>query len=150
VDDPSQSIHVGSGIGLALIKELVELHRWTVSLHSEVGKGSTFILQIPKGRAHLKDDEIVSDAKQLGKLKVKESIEPKTVEGEFELGIKDEITGKLKGKSKIPSSAANLPTILIVEDSPDVRYYLSTILAGDYNLQEAATGEEGLKKSVIS
>ncbi|OGB67564.1 MAG: hypothetical protein A2Y94_02635 [Caldithrix sp. RBG_13_44_9] len=147
VDDLSKSIHVGSGIGLALIKELVELHRWTISLHSEVGKGSTFTLQIPKGRAHLKDDEIVSDAKQLGKLKVKESIEPKTVEGEYKVGIEDKISDKPKDTGKTLSSAAHLPTILIVEDSPDVRYYLSTILAGDYNLQEAATGEEGLKKA---
>ena len=43
----------GAGIGLALVRELVELHGGTVSVQSTVGKGSRFVLRVPFGRAHL-------------------------------------------------------------------------------------------------
>src|SRR5262249_40404686 len=50
--------HEGTGIGLALVQELVKLHGGSVSVHSEVGRGTTFIITIPFGSAHLPPDRI--------------------------------------------------------------------------------------------
>ena len=46
----------GSGIGLALVKETVDLHAGRISVTSEVGKGSNFHVQLPKGTAHIRED----------------------------------------------------------------------------------------------
>ena len=52
--------HEGSGIGLALVHDLVRLHGGTISARSTFGKGTTFILTIPKGSAHLPQDRVGS------------------------------------------------------------------------------------------
>ncbi len=51
----------GSGIGLSLIAELVRLHGGTISVASEVGKGSTFCVRIPRGFAHLPEASLDQD-----------------------------------------------------------------------------------------
>ena len=59
VDSSQTREYEGSGLGLALTKELVELHRGTIKAKSKLGKGSEFIIELPLGREHLNDDEIV-------------------------------------------------------------------------------------------
>ena len=50
--------HEGTGIGLALVQELVKIHGGTVSVESEVGRGSTFTVAIPAGKDHLPAERI--------------------------------------------------------------------------------------------
>jgi signal transduction histidine kinase len=57
-DDSDSRFQEGSGIGLALVKELVELHHGSITVHSEPGKGTTFVISLPAGREHLRPDEI--------------------------------------------------------------------------------------------
>ena len=61
VDASQTREHEGSGIGLALVKELVDLHHGTISVRSEVGKGTSFTSD-SLGRGHLKEDEILEAA----------------------------------------------------------------------------------------
>ncbi len=62
VDASHTREHQGSGIGLALVKELIELHHGTIEIRSQVGKGTECIVRLPLGRGHLKDEEIVEAA----------------------------------------------------------------------------------------
>ena len=53
--------HEGAGIGLALVKELVEMHGGEITLQSVVGEGSTFTVTVPLGREHLPSDQIINE-----------------------------------------------------------------------------------------
>ncbi len=59
VDDSSGRVYGGSGIGLSLVKELVDLHKWEINIESELAKGTTFILTIPLSEYYLSDNQKV-------------------------------------------------------------------------------------------
>ncbi len=137
VDASQTREHEGSGIGLALVKELVDLHHGTIQVHSEVGRGTSFTVRLPLGRSHLKDDEIieapVSDEPPLHKVYVLDADKPfqeLEEEPEFE---------KAKGEKSI---------VLIVEDNADVRVYIKDYLVSAYQVAEARDGEEGIEKAL--
>jgi len=127
-----------SGIGLSLVKELVEMHHGSIEVKSELEKGSTFCVTLPLNRAVLeKDDHIElifadspngNDQKETT-LPVITELEEATGEEEEE----DQVTGELQ-------------TVLIVEDNVELKSLLKTILSGKYHIIEASNGEEGLHK----
>lgn len=130
VDDSIQRAYGGSGIGLALVKELVDLHRWEISVSSETHKGTEFVLLIPLWDDYLDEDQKVKSIITNDSVKLKttyEFDEEETSEKHFE-EVQD-----------IPKTS-----ILIVEDSSDVRLYLIDLLKSDYTLFEAANGKEGI------
>jgi signal transduction histidine kinase/ligand-binding sensor domain-containing protein/DNA-binding response OmpR family regulator len=126
----------GTGIGLSLTKELVELHKGRIEVESEYGKGTTFKILLPLGNAHLKPEEIVE----------RETTEKKNIaETEFELIAERE---KVKEKSEIDLIIdTQKPLLLIVEDNSDVRKYITSHLEKEYRILEASNGEEGLKEA---
>ena len=144
VDGSSTREGEGTGIGLALTKELVELHKGIISVESQEGEGTTFKIQIPLGKDHLKSSEIVN------KEEPEESAE--TIEKpEIISGI--EMTEEKLGINKITDAELSdenegKPLLLIVEDNFDVRNYIISHLDEDYKIQEAVDGDEGFTKSI--
>lgn len=130
VDGSHTREHEGTGIGLALTKELIELHKGKIKVESEEGKGSTFRLIFPLGKEHLKPEEICEEEIEKGKL----------------IPELDEFL-EMKIEQKVDVELSEKPTLLIVEDNPDVRKYISMILENHYQIFEAKDGEEGLDKS---
>ena len=135
VDDSTQRSHGGSGIGLALVKEFVELHKWNISVDSEKDKGTEFKIQIPLWVDYLNEDEKIqteslsdSESIALNKIKEEKYFEPST-----RIIKQDEF-----------ADANNKPSILIVDDSEDVRKYLSGLLESIYKISEAKNGEVGI------
>jgi signal transduction histidine kinase/DNA-binding response OmpR family regulator/streptogramin lyase len=128
----------GSGIGLALSKELVELHHGTIEPSSSEGEGSKFVIRLPLGRAHLAAEEIVDIP----------SAQPS-------------IDGKIPGEAEIPGfemvieeeekenepGAHKADIILVVEDSADLRDYIREALEPGYTVVEAGDGREGIQKA---
>jgi DNA-binding response OmpR family regulator len=134
----------GTGIGLALTKELVELHKGKIEVESEEGKGTTLLISLPLGKDHLKPEEISEKEIQRDK---EYEIEKEKIIGELDEDI------KRIDKHKIDIELfekESLPLLLIVEDNSDVRNYIKDNLKKDYRVLEAVDGEDGWNKSVES
>ena len=124
-----QSATPGSGIGLALAKDLVELHGGLLSVSSEVDMGSEFIIRLPCGKTHFSEDE-------LSALRGERSIPcgPTTFTPAIELAQ----------ETTQPRLSADRPTLLLVEDNADMRQFIKSLFP-TYNILEACHGLEALK-----
>lgn len=144
--DQNNRQETGSGIGLALCKELVELHRGEISAASKAGEGSEFTIRLPLGKAHLKPEEIADSSISDGSTGAyPEFTERLPTSLGFPEGAGEVPDLKDRDQSEIPDPES--PIILLVEDNPDMRQYLRRHLARQYRLLEAQDGEEGYQKA---
>ncbi len=133
----------GTGIGLALVKSFVELHHGEARVESEPGKGSDFIVVIPREQegdsqvihndADIVDNSANASASE-GKNLVYESVLQYVDDG-------DRSRGKVQ---QLVSENTNRPTVLVIDDNTDIRQYERTLLQDEYVVLEAADGKEGL------
>lgn len=122
--DPG-SVSSGTGIGLALVRELVRLHRGTISVVSNPGTGSRFTVRLPY------ETEVSQDASYIENVETTESLscDPnKTMRAS-----RDDSDDRI---------------MLIVEDNPDVRYFIKSHFDTFYTIYEARNGREGLELAV--
>jgi len=153
----------GTGIGLALTREIIQLHRGTIDVHSQEGKGTEFAIHLLSGHKHLKPDEIVlrSDVT----LEHKKALELKTLHGDFDPENEaDQVTaagdntvspGGAEPDRKDPGAGEQQQeeqpekqVILVVEDNADMRQYIrGPLLDAHYEVVEAVDGEEGIRKA---
>ena len=162
VDSSQTREHEGTGIGLALTKELVELHHGKISVTSKVEDpdkvgigGSEFIVELPLGREHLRDDEIIDEVETkdiviLSDLSVGESGAKNLIEDVPE--ITEDSSRQKDGQAFTTLQNDNeqdkdKTIILVVEDNADVREYIKDSLGSNYQIEEAANGEQGVRKA---
>ena len=133
----------GTGIGLALVKSFVELHHGEARVESEPGKGSDFIVVIPRkqeGDSQVIHNDVdivdnsVNTSASTGKNIVDESVLQYIDDG-------DRSRGKVQ---RLVSENTNRPTVLVIDDNTDIRQYERTLLQDEYIVLEAADGKEGL------
>ncbi len=128
----------GMGIGLFLVKDFVEQHGGTVFVTSEVGKGSTFTVTLPRGKEHFKVP--VVESREVAPVSERRLdftgalLKEKTVKGE-QAPLGPEMA---KGGRK---------TVLIVDDNAEIRETVQKILSKVYHVVAAQNGEEGLEKA---
>ena len=125
----------GLGIGLALVKELVDLHQGEITVDSAVGKGTTFSVFLP-----------VSDAKPLASDAPEQS---------SYIQEKNHLWSELLKKNQLAQQHVNLTinnleknkdkTILLVDDHPEVREYIKNLLIEYFVILEAGNGQEALE-----
>jgi signal transduction histidine kinase/ligand-binding sensor domain-containing protein/CheY-like chemotaxis protein len=120
----------GTGIGLALAKELVGLHGGSISVESEEGFGSTFVVSLPLGRAHLADDQVAGDGTYAS------SGTHRTIQLPAMPGTP---------AAERPAVEEDVTTVLVVEDNEEVRAYVRQHLTPVYRVLEACDGETGLE-----
>ena len=132
-DAPAQTL--GTGIGLALIRELAELHGGSIRVESEDGKGSVFTLLLPLDRSKLPANTLFVQAA--------ESLTRPPATAEQASPVRH--TG---GHPLESAAGSRLPVVLVVEDNSDVRAYIKEQLANQYQVLEAPNGRIGLERAV--
>ena len=133
----------GTGIGLALVKSFVELHHGEARVESELGKGSDFIVVIPRKQEG--DSQVIhNDVDIVDNSANASASEGKNVVDESVLQYIDD-GDRSRGKvQQLVSENTNRPTVLVIDDNTDIRQYERTLLQDEYIVLEAADGKEGL------
>jgi len=125
----------GSGIGLALVKELVELHQGYIDVYSNVDEGTRFDIIIPLGSDHLKPEEIIEGDGSTNDIVMDMDV----TLAEFSHFVPD------KPKTEVISIETDKKQVLIVEDHLDVRKYIRDHLEKNYRILEAENGAAGIE-----
>jgi signal transduction histidine kinase/DNA-binding NarL/FixJ family response regulator len=155
IDGARRRSHEGSGIGLALVQELVELHGGTIAVESALGKGTTFTIALPFGQEHLSHGRVV-------------------LEGENSVGLQgsavayvQEAMGWLPGRDRQKREitrgttgdgvhgtastypAESKPEILLVDDNADMREYVLGLLGWRFKVVPAENGRQALELAAL-
>lgn len=123
----------GSGLGLALSKELIQSHTGQISVQSEKGKGTTFSILLPLGNAHLKPEEMLLNEEASSHLYEHEKIYKE-----------DDDLIKVNGEEPLERSGQS-HSILIIEDNIDLRKFLVTRLHKQYEILQAEDSHTALQ-----
>lgn len=138
--------HEGTGIGLSLVAELVNLHQGEISVSSVFGQGSTFAVKLPLGRTHLRDEQISKGTSH------------KLASAERQTFIREAMS-LLSPEESADDTAGTLPEqqqgieiqkdvhVLIVDDNADMRSYLGKLLSPYFSVDFATNGLEALKQA---
>jgi signal transduction histidine kinase/DNA-binding response OmpR family regulator/streptogramin lyase len=126
----------GTGIGLALAKELVDLHGGSLTVNSEAGRGSTFVVGLPLGHRHLAPDQIAEEAAA-----------PLPAFAPFDLASITAAGGDGVPFVPVAPAGEDVTTVLVVDDNADIRAYVRRHLESAYRVVEAADGREGVDKA---
>ena len=129
----------GTGIGLSLVKELVELHGGTISVQSQEGAGSTFTVTIPFGNLHL-------DSSQISESDEDPFVAMANLYVEEAETLSDDIsTDPIKG-TIAEHKPDSIESVLVVDDNADMRQYIQIILGKKYQVITATNGRDALQK----
>lgn len=144
VKDARGRSYEGSGIGLALVVELVKLHGGNIRVTSQVDRGTTFIISIPTGTVHLDEQRIgaprvLSSTGLRAQTYVEEALRWLPAETDFQS------TTMIRSSSQ--SAASSAGRILLADDNADMREYLCHLLGSNYEIIAVADGETALAEA---
>lgn len=118
-----------TGIGLSLVKELVELHHGDIIVNSKIGQGTCFLVYFYKGKEHYSNEAVEWIVADFDKSTASDSIVQKVIQ-----------KGSLINEDK--------PVLLLVEDNVELRAFMYNTFMEQFNILEAADGEEGMNIAI--
>lgn len=118
-----------TGIGLSLVKELVELHHGNIIVNSKIGQGTCFLVYFYKGKEHYSNEAVEWIVTDSDKSTAFDSVVPKVIQKE---SLIDE----------------DKPVLLLIEDNVELRAFMYNAFMEQFNILEAADGEEGMNIAI--
>lgn len=137
----------GTGLGLALVKELVELHGGEISVDSVYGEGTTFSVRLRIGKNHLPIGQIIETQAEIQSSRA--SVELADLEIDL-LETSESSSSDLEdaAQNSAPDEDSKISQILVVDDNPDLRSYVAGILQQQgYHIWTARNGAEGFEQA---
>lgn len=127
----------GMGIGLAFVKDIVELHQGEIKVISKYNEGTNFIVRLPiEKKAYVNVPEITIKEITESDFYVRSS-----ESDSLAISINDEIVDEKLNKA----TESDLPTLLVVDDNEDIRSFIKIALKNTYKIYTAANGKDGLE-----
>ena len=133
--------HAGSGIGLALVKAFVELHKGTISVESDEKQGTVFTVDLPVQTCEtiLAEDSLKSSISAV-------PLNPASPGSPASSNLNETLAAEEEELEKGYDSSK--PSVLVIDDNADIRSYVRGLLHTDYTVIEAADGSEGIRKAM--
>ena len=137
-----------SGIGLSLVKELVEMHKATISVDSRLGEGSCFKVDFLKGKEHYNSsvEFILEDS--VAPLSMERIVDIANSSLQTEAAIADAPDLEVSAVKEEAEESSSKELMLLVEDNQELRSFLRSIFASTYRVVEASDGMEGWSKAL--
>jgi signal transduction histidine kinase/CheY-like chemotaxis protein len=145
-DGSTNRKYEGSGLGLALVKKLVDMHGGQLSVESEYSKGTTFTVWLQTGISHLPPDQVIEVPTEI------EASRAMVELADVETYTTDSAETWVTPEETIPApvTADESATVLVVDDNPDLRQYVSSILRqAGYHVVTARDGSEGFQMAQL-
>jgi len=141
----------GTGIGLSLVSELAKLHGGSVAVKSVVGVGSTFVVSIPAGSAHLPPERVLEHG---GTSDDNELLDSHLLEARQWLRASSGAPAleREPGERRSPApavGAAPRRKLLVADDNADMRDYIVRLLSNEWDVREAANGRAALDAAIV-
>ncbi len=133
IENPQSDQKTGTGIGLALTKELVEMHHGYIDADSQQNKYTQFTIYLPEGHDYFEKDEIIPEAYEDNEYRTMITED----KPEEQCDIEEEMIEK-----------SSKPILLIVEDNKDLCMYINESLKDYYSVVEASNGRKGYDKAI--
>lgn len=135
VNEENRPAKPGFGIGLYLVKQLVEDHHGSIWYNSKEDEGTSFIVELKKGKEHF--DQLV--------LQDRMAAQENTLLEEINAGMEPVVAAPKSGTDGLESVVSEKLSILITDDNEQLRSYLSQVFKGSFIVYEAKNAEEGLR-----
>jgi PAS domain S-box-containing protein len=137
----------GTGIGLAMVKELVKLHKGAITVSSQLGEGSVFTVSLPLGKDHLPADRIIQTPQRQKGFRHADAFVTEamkwTQDNTSDIHTED---NNDELRASVKPAAALRYKVLLADDNADMRDYVARLLSHYYHVITAVNGEDALQK----
>lgn len=150
VDGSKSRAQEGTGIGLALAREIVLLHKGSIRAESELGRGSRFIVEMLKGESHFDQDVLDRRTEDLPiglKRRLTDTEEPRVqdIVADFRRLQLVDLEKVDLGETRVEAAKVHDALILCIDDNPEVLKLMKMLLSDEFDLELATSAEQGLR-----